>query len=131
MQNVITLRQLLLGEKYVAHGKNTKKGPQGATGGPKFIYPKSYFFCDLELHAKFQNPSTTPSGRKVWGTERKKKRKKNNPKNSGHFVPQQRLRAAHALCSDQYALKGNIVEQKIQRFTRFIKEKNVQHAFHV
>ena len=31
----------------------------------------------------------------------KKERKKNNPKNSGHFVPQQRLRAAHALGSDQ------------------------------
>ena len=32
---------------------------------------------------------------------RRKKEKKNNPKNSGHFVPQQRLRAAHALRSDQ------------------------------
>jgi hypothetical protein len=29
------------------------------------------------------------------------KRKKNNPKNSGHFVPQQRLRAAHTLRLDQ------------------------------
>ena len=32
----------------------------------------------------------------------KKEKKKNNPKNSGHFVPQQRLRAAHALHSDQF-----------------------------
>ena len=36
-------------------------------------------------------------GRKVCGTE---ERKKNNPKNSGHLVPQQRLRAAHTLRSD-------------------------------
>ena len=33
----------------------------------------------------------------------KERRKKNNPKNSGHFVPLQRLRAAHALRSDQNA----------------------------
>ena len=32
---------------------------------------------------------------------RKEERKKNNPKNNGPFVPQQRLRAAHALRSDQ------------------------------
>ena len=35
----------------------------------------------------------------------KERNKKNNPKNSGHFVPQQRLRAAHALRSDQYNIK--------------------------
>jgi hypothetical protein len=45
---------------------------------------------------KFHNPRTTPYGRKVCGTEKKK----NNPKNSGHFAPLQRLRAVHALCSD-------------------------------
>ena len=49
-----------------------------------FFYPKSYFF---------HNPRTTPSGRKVCGTEEEKK---NNTKYSGHFVPQQRPRAAHA-----------------------------------
>ena len=31
----------------------------------------------------------------------KRKRKKNNPKNSGHFVPQQHPRAVHALRSDR------------------------------
>jgi hypothetical protein len=81
--------------------KHLKRPPQGARWGLKFLfYPKSYFFCDLKLNAKFQNPRTTPSGRKVCGTERKEE-KKNNPKNSGHFVPLQRLRAAHALRSDQ------------------------------
>ena len=28
---------------------------------PKTIYPKYYFFLDLKLLAKFQNPRTTPS----------------------------------------------------------------------
>jgi hypothetical protein len=41
---------------------------------------------------KFHNTRTTPSWRKVCGTEKKK----NNPKNSGHFVPLQRLRTVHA-----------------------------------
>ena len=30
-----------------------------------FLHPKSYFFCELGAHAKFNNPRTTPSGRKV------------------------------------------------------------------
>ena len=83
--------------------KILKNAPQwGYWGGPKFcLYPKSYFFCDLKLCAKFHNPRTTPSGRKVCGTE-KKKREKNNPKNSGHLVLLQRLRAAYALRSDQH-----------------------------
>ena len=38
-----------------------------------FVDPKSYFFCDLKLRAKFQNHRTTPSGRKVCGTEKKRK----------------------------------------------------------
>ena len=38
-----------------------------------------------------------------------KKKKKNNPKNSGHFVPQQRLRAAHALHSDQNDLVSDLL----------------------
>ena len=33
--------------------------------------------------------------------KKRKERKKNNPQNSGHFVSQQRLKAAHALCLDQ------------------------------
>ena len=45
---------------------------------------------DLKLRAKFHNPRSTPSGRKVCGTERKK----HNTKNSGHFIP---LQAAEAV----------------------------------
>jgi hypothetical protein len=47
--------------------------------------------------------------------ENRKKRKKNNPNNSGHYVLLQRPRAAHALHSDQsMQLKGekqNTLEQ--------------------
>ena len=48
-----------------------------------------YLFCDLKLRAKFQNPRTTPSGRK--GVEMKE-RKIIDTKYSGHFIPQQRPR---------------------------------------
>ena len=42
--------------------KTLKTDPKG---GPKlFVYPKSYFFCDLQLHAKFHNPRTTLLGEK-------------------------------------------------------------------
>ena len=63
------------------------------------VHPKTYFFCELKPHAKFWTPMITPSARKVTAGEREK-----NAVNSGHFVPQQRPRAAHALCSDQNEL---------------------------
>ena len=31
--------------------------PVGKGGPPIFVYPKSYFFCDLKPHAKFRNPT--------------------------------------------------------------------------
>ena len=43
----------------------------------------SSIFCDLGAHAKFQNPSTTPSRRKVKTTEREKE-ERNKAVNSGH-----------------------------------------------
>jgi hypothetical protein len=57
-----------------------------------YFYPKKCtpFF----LH----DPRSTPSGRKVTGPERKKRK---NAINSGHFVPLQRPKAVHALRSDQ------------------------------
>ena len=59
-----------------AHKKNTIKVPhRGLGGGPEYLfYPESYSFCDLKLHAKFHNPRTTLSGRKVCGGEKKKRR---------------------------------------------------------
>ena len=66
---------------------------------------KSFFFCELEPHAKFHDPRTIPSGRKVRVGERKKERKRNNAVNSGHYVRTaallQRIRAAHAHRSDK------------------------------
>ena len=47
--------------------KKLKKRP------PNLCYPKSYFFCDLKPHAKFWNPTITPSGTKVTTLERKKR----------------------------------------------------------
>ena len=55
-----------------------------------FFHPKSYFFCELKPHAKFRNPTITPSGRKV--TRRREEREKNNAVNSGHLVPWQRTK---------------------------------------
>jgi hypothetical protein len=53
----------------------------------EIFHPKSYFWCDLKPHAKIQNPTITPSGRKVSEAERKKKEgnKTKNAFNSGHL----------------------------------------------
>jgi hypothetical protein len=65
--------------------KNPQKNdPRGAAGSPIFFLPQILFLCDLKPHAKFQNPTITPSGRKV---TRKKERKRNNAVSSGHLVP--------------------------------------------
>jgi hypothetical protein len=43
--------------------------------------------CNLKLHAKFHNPRTTSSGRKVTGSEEKEERKREKkPVNNGHRV---------------------------------------------
>ena len=49
-----------------------------------FVSPQILFFCELKPHAKFPNPTITPSGRKV--TRRRERERKNNAFNSGHFV---------------------------------------------
>jgi hypothetical protein len=38
--------------------------------------PKSFIFCDLNPHAKLQNPTITPSGRKI--TQRREEGEKRN-----------------------------------------------------
>ena len=43
------------------------------------LTPNLIFFCDLKPHAKFQNPTITPSGREVSEAERKKKKEKKTP----------------------------------------------------
>jgi hypothetical protein len=61
------------------------------------------YFCYLGAHAKFRNPTTTPSVRisnEPEEEERKKERK--NAIYSGHVRLCQQPRAAHALRSDQY-----------------------------
>jgi hypothetical protein len=62
--------------------KTLKKAPPGV-GDPEYIFLRQVlFFGDLKFRAKFHNPRTATSGRKVCGTE-KKKEKKNNHKNYG------------------------------------------------
>ena len=60
----------------------------GLGGVPEIFFSmESSYFCEIETHAKFQNPSCPLSGRKVRASERKKEeRKKNNANNRGHYV---------------------------------------------
>jgi hypothetical protein len=56
--------------------KNLKNHPPGGLGGvPRILlHPNSYFFCDSRPHIKFQNPTLTPSGRKI--SRQKERREK-------------------------------------------------------
>ena len=44
-----------------------------------FSHPKSYFFCELKPHAKFWNPTITPSGRKVTRRREREREEKITP----------------------------------------------------
>ena len=46
----------------------------------------NFLLSALETHAKFQNPSSTTSGRKVTGSEINKKGERENTVNCGHYV---------------------------------------------
>ena len=55
----------------------------------------------------------------------KEERKKNNHKNSGHFVPLQRLRAAHVLRSDQL-LYNEYYFENVTLTSWFLPDENWQ-----
>ena len=62
----------------------------GGRGSPRFLFtPNLIFLCDLKPHAKFQNPTITPSGRKVSEAERRRKKeeREKNAFNREHLVP--------------------------------------------
>ena len=85
--------------------------------------PLILFFCELEPHAKFHDPRTTPSGRKV-KTPEEERRRENNAINIGHYVCTaarlQHIRAAHAHCSDQtYPHWFNIYNKYLNTFWSF------------
>ena len=68
---------------------NLKNRP-GGHGGPHIfsLSLQILLFCDLKPHAKFHNPTITPSGRKVTEAEEEREREeKKNAVNSGHLVP--------------------------------------------
>jgi hypothetical protein len=58
----------------------TTQGGRG--GGLSGILPQILFIFYLKPHAKFRNPTITPSGRKVMPGEREKRK---NALNSGHL----------------------------------------------
>ena len=58
-------------------------------------------------------------GEKYLARKEEKKEKKNNPKNSGNFVPLQRLRAVQALRSDQFAFE-NLLGEKIMQISNLL-----------
>jgi hypothetical protein len=52
-------------------------GSAHARHSPEFVFtPNLIFFCELKPHAKFRNPTITPSGRKVTSGERREREKK-------------------------------------------------------
>ena len=77
----------------------------GLGGVPEFFFwLESSYFCYLGAHAKFWNPTTTPSVRisnEPEEEERGKKEREENSIYSGHLRLCQQPRAAHALRSDQ------------------------------
>ena len=81
---------------YWSRKKTKKLTHRGARGSPKFLFtPNLTFLCDLKPHAKFRNPTITPSGREVTTSEeeREKKKERKNAVNSGHLVPWQHTQA--------------------------------------
>ena len=58
-------------------------------------------FCDLGAHTKFQNPMTTPSGRKGTRSEEGRREREKTPLIVATMICLQHPRAAHAPQSDQ------------------------------
>jgi hypothetical protein len=80
VQSVFSPFQAILSTFRLSRKKSPNKSTPGGQDGPtNFFYSKSYLFCNLKPHAKFQNPTITPSGRKVTGAEREKKERKKTP----------------------------------------------------
>ena len=85
--------------------KTLKKGPPGARGGPEFVfYPNLIFFVTKNAVQNFITLRQPLLGEKYVACKERKVEKKNNPKNSGHFVTLQRLRAAQTLRSKKLSL---------------------------
>ena len=62
----------------------------------------------------------------------KEKKKKNNTKYSGHFVPQQPPRAVHALRSDQqkdFCVAVKVTSNDMMRFLSILAEGILNHWF--
>ena len=51
----------------------------GQGGSPFLFSTQILFFCELKSHAKFRNPTITPSGRKVSEAEERKREREKTP----------------------------------------------------
>jgi hypothetical protein len=62
--------------------------PQGPGGVTQFLssHTKSYLFCALKPHAKFGNPTITPSGGKLTTSKEREKDKPLGPKKPHHHL---------------------------------------------
>ena len=82
-------------EKFPAHmiGRGGKQNWQinRSIFSPFHATLSTFRFSRLKLHATFQNPRITPSGRKVTTSDEEREK---NAVNSGHLVPWQRTQAA-------------------------------------
>ena len=66
-------------------GTHEKSHSLGGREGPRSLFSGMLFFCYLGAHARFQNPETTPSGRKVRASEEERGKRCNTIK-SGHYI---------------------------------------------
>jgi hypothetical protein len=67
------------------------------------FFSQNFYYFFLGAHAKFQNPTTIPSGRiSNEPGERREEEREKNAIYSGHLRLCQQPRAAHALRSDQF-----------------------------
>ena len=66
------------------------------------IFPPQFFLSALKTHAKFQNPRSTTSGRKVTGSEINKQERRRKKLKVATTFCLQHPRTVHALCSDQF-----------------------------
>jgi hypothetical protein len=92
-------------------------GKYGHGGSQLLFHLESYFYSTLNSVQNFITLGQPLLGEK-YVVEREEM--KNNNKYSGHFVPQQGLRAAHALRSDQFQFT------RLSRAGRIMVEDNQQ-----
>ena len=109
--------------------KTLKIASLGRRGGPQI-----YFLCDLKPYATFQNPTITPSGRKVSEAEEEEKNAVNSGQHAGaqkinNLMIENKLRnviqvpqhSTHILYSTKSSPLYTCTVQRVTRFPQLIK----------